>query len=72
MKKVEVNEDDLKKIILMLKLSKPHLRIPSDNLALRNMWRVADKLADKLLRKAGFVLTTNKGRLVLKSVDVEE
>ena len=40
-RKIEVNEDDLKKVILMLKLSKQYLQIPNDNLALYNMWRVS-------------------------------
>lgn len=66
--KVEVNEDDLKKVILMLKLSKMYLRIPPDNLALLNMWRVSGKLADKLMRNAGLVMVTNKGRRTLKPV----
>lgn len=67
-RKIEVNEDDLKKIILMLKLSKQYLQIPNDNLALYNMWRVSGKLADKLMRKAELVMVTNKGRTTLKPI----
>lgn len=67
-RKIEVNEDDLKKVILMLKLSKPYLQIPNDNLALYNMWRVSGKLADKFMRKAELVMVTNKGRTTLKPV----
>lgn len=67
-KKIEVNEDDLKKVILMLKLSKQYLQIPNDNLALYNMWRVSGKLADKLMRKAELAMITNKGRTTLKPI----
>lgn len=67
-RKVEVNEDDLKKVILMLKLSKQYLQIPNDNLALYNMWRVSGKLADKLMRKAELAMVTNKGRITLKPI----
>lgn len=66
-KKIEVNEDDLKKVILMLKFSKAYLQLPSD-LFLTNLWRVAPKLADKLMRKAELVLIRNKGRLTLKPI----
>ena len=67
-RKIEVNEDDLKKVILMLKLSKQYVQIPNDNLALYNMWRVSGKLADKLMRKAELVMVTNKGRTTLKPI----
>ena len=67
-RKIEVNEDDLKKVILMLKLSKQYLQIPNDNLALYNMWRVSGKLADKLMRKAELVMVANKGRITLKPI----
>lgn len=67
-RKIEVNEDDLKKVILMLKLSKPHIQIPHEDLALCNMWRVSGKLADKLMRKAQLVMVVSKGRITLKSV----
>lgn len=67
-RKIEINEDDLKKVILILKLSKQYLQIPNDNLALYNMWRVSGKLADKLMRKAELVMVTNKGRTTLKPI----
>lgn len=67
-RKVEVNEDDLKKVILMLKLSKQYLQIPNDNLALYNMWRVSGKLVDKLMRKAELAMVTIKGRTILKPI----
>lgn len=67
-RKIEVNEDDLKKVILILKLSKQYLQIPNDNLVLYNMWRVSGKLADKLMRKAELVMVTNKGRTTLKPI----
>lgn len=67
-RKIEVNEDDLKKVILMLKLSKQYLQIPYDKLVLCNMWRVSGKLADKLMRKAELVMVANKGRITLKPI----
>lgn len=66
-KKVEINEDDLKKVILMLKLSKPYLKLPPQDLRLFNLWRVAPKLADKLMQKADLSLVCNRGRFTLKS-----
>lgn len=69
MRKIEINEDDLKKVILILKLSKEYVQIPTSNLALINLWRVSGKLSDKLMRKAGLVLTQNKGRFVLKPIE---
>lgn len=67
-RKIEVNEDDLKKVILILKLSKQYVQIPKDNLALYNMWRVSGKLADKLMRKAELAMVTIKGRTILKPI----
>lgn len=74
MRKIEVPEDDLKKVILILKLSRPYLNIPPKNLALINWWRVSDKLANKLMKKAGLIMVTNKGRTTLKqtALDVSE
>ena len=68
-RKIEVNEDDLKKVILILKLSKPHLRIPRDDLGLMNLWRVSGKLTDKLMRKAELIMVTNRGRTMLKPIE---
>lgn len=67
-KKVEVNEDDLKKVILMLKMSKEYLQIPNKNLQVINLWRVAGKLADKLMRKANLTMESVNGRVVLKPI----
>lgn len=67
-RKIEVNEDDLKKVILMLKLSKQYLQLPPQDLFLSNLWRVAPKLADKLMRKAELTLVQNKGRITLKPI----
>lgn len=67
-RKIEVNEDDLKKVILMLKLSKQYVQIPNDSLALYNLWRVSGKLADKLMRKAELAMVTIKGRTILKPI----
>ena len=47
-KKVTINEDDLKKVILILRLSYPYLRYTEMDNRLRNLWRVRDKIAKKL------------------------
>ena len=65
-RKIEVNEDDFKKILLILKLSKGYLKLPSQDLFLTNLWRVAPKLADKLMRKENLVLVQSKGRMSIK------
>lgn len=65
-KKIEVSEADLKQIILIMKLSRPYVNVPSGNLRLMNLWRVSGKLADKLMRKADLTLVTNNGRFSLK------
>lgn len=65
-RKIEVNEDDLKKVILMLKFSKPFVKLDPTDLFLGNLWRVAPKLADKLMNTADLVLVENKGRKTLK------
>lgn len=67
-RKIEVDEDDLKKIILLLKLSKQYVQSPHENLTLCNLWRVSGKLANKLMKKAKLVMVTNKGRTTLKSI----
>lgn len=65
-KKIEVSEADLKQIILIIKMSKPYVNIPTGNLRLTNLWRVSGKLADKLMRKADLTLVTNNGKFSLK------
>lgn len=65
-KKIEVSEADLKQIILIMKMSKPYVNIPTGNLRLTNLWRVSGKLADKLMRKADLTLVTNNGKFSLK------
>ena len=67
-RKIEVDENDLKKVILMLKLSKQYVQIPNNKLTLYNMWRVSGKLADKLMRKSGLSMVTVKGRTFLKPI----
>ena len=67
MKKIEVDENDIRKIILMLKLSKQYLHLPTDNLRLLNAWRVSGKLADKLMKKAKLTLITDKGKTIIKN-----
>lgn len=67
--RIELSEADVKKVIYMLKMSKKHINIPNDNLFLYNLWRVSDKLAEKLMRKAGLVMVAGKGRDVLRPSD---
>ena len=69
LRKIEVNEDDLKKIILILKLSKKHVNIHNEDLILFNLWRVSGKLADKLMKKAQLTMVENRGRTTLKRVE---
>lgn len=47
-KKIEIPEDEFKKIVLILKCSKRYVNLPPSNLFLGNLWRVSSKLADKL------------------------
>ena len=68
-KKVSINEDDLKKVILILRLSYPYLRYNEMDNRLRNLWRVRDKVAKKLLKDGNLVEDSTKGRLNLKSKD---
>ena len=70
-KKIEVNEADLKQIILIMKMSKPYVSIPTGNLRLENLWRVSGKLADKLMRKADLTLVINNGKFSLKPISEE-
>ena len=56
-KKVTINEDDLKKVILILRLSYPYLRYTEMDNRLRNLWRVRD---------GNLVEDSTKGRLNLK------
>lgn len=53
-KKIEMTEDEFKKIVLILKCSKRYVNLPPNNLFLGNLWRVSSKLADKLLKRNGF------------------
>lgn len=68
-RKIEIDENDLKKVILLLTLSSKYVQIPQDNLTMRNMWRISEKLVGKLLKKAGLILLTNKGRTIFKSIE---
>lgn len=66
MKKITINEDDFKKVVLILKYSKKFVSVPSNDLFLGNLWRVAPKLADKLAKQSGYEFTENRGRKSLK------
>lgn len=67
-RKILVDEDDYKRMIIMLKYSRPFLSIPSNDLALLNNWRVANKLVDKLLRRGNMTIEENKGKRVVKDL----
>ena len=59
-KKIEIPEDEFKKIVLILKCSK----------RLGNLWRVSSKLADKLLKRNGFqIVKGTGGRYTVKPVE---
>ena len=68
MKKIEINEDDFKKIMLILKHSRPFVQLDPKDLFLSNLWRVANKLADSVTKKAGYEFTEVKGKKSLKVV----
>ena len=67
-KKIEVNEDDFKKVVLIMKYSKEFVKLDPKDLFLGNLWRVAPKLADKLAKKNGYEFVENKGRKTLKPI----
>ena len=48
------------------------MNIDPKDLLLGNLWRVAPKLADKLLRTAGYAIVENKGRISVKPVNTTE
>lgn len=70
-RKIELNEDEFKNIILMMKLSGKYLQIPPNELRLFNIWRVAPKLADKLLKRTQMQIVQNKGRISVKPITEE-
>lgn len=66
-KKVEVNEDDLKKVILILELSTPFLHKEKMGLRLTNLWRIHGKLTKRFLKQGNLCITTNsKGQVTIK------
>lgn len=68
-KKIEMTEDEFKKIVLILKCSKRYVNLPPNNLFLGNLWRVSSKLADKLLKRNGFQIVKGTGsRYTVKPV----
>lgn len=69
MKKIEINEDDFKKIMLILKHSRPFVQLDPKDLFLSNLWRVSNKLADSITKKAGYEFTDLKGKKSLKVVN---
>lgn len=69
-KKIEIPEDEFKKIVLILKCSKRYVNLPPNNLFLGNLWRVSSKLADKLLKRNGFqIVKGTGGRYTVKPVE---
>lgn len=66
-KQVLVNKDDLKKVVLILKLSKKYVKVPPTDLTTANLWRVSSKLADKLLRVSKLTCEENdRGKFTFK------
>ena len=66
---VTIDEDDFKKIVLLLKMSKTYVKVPPENIQLMNLWRVSDKVADKLLKKNGMQMLNLNGRVIVKLVE---
>lgn len=71
--KVEIEESDLKRLLLMVKLSKDrgYINVASKDLTVYNMWRVSEKMVGKITRKLGYSFVENKGRVFLKSATEE-
>ena len=66
-KEVLVNEDDLKKVILILELSTPFLNKREMGLRLFNLWRLHGKLTKRFLKQGNLHITTNsKGQVTVK------
>lgn len=66
-KKVTINEDDLKKVILILELSSPFLNKREMDLRLFNLWRLHGKLTKRFLKQGNLHITTNsKGQVTVK------
>lgn len=71
--KMQIDEADLKKLLLMALCSKPFVQLdPLDNF-LGNLWRVAPKTAEKIINQNGYVVVESNGRKVIKRKDeIEE
>ena len=69
--KVEITEDEFKKVIVMLKGTKRLIKWPQPtDLKLYNTWRVAEKMADTMLRRAGsHVEKSTTGKIIVKKDD---
>lgn len=65
-KEVLVNEDDLKKVILILELSTPFLNKREMGLRLFNLWRLHVKLTKRFLNKVIYITTNSKGQVTVK------
>lgn len=70
MRKILVNEDDLKKVILILELSTPFLNRSEMGLRLSNLWRVRSKIVKRFLKQGNLhtVLNSN-GQLTVKEIE---
>lgn len=69
MKKVTINEDDFKKLVLAAHIGKPLVKLPTGNLQVINLWRVIPKVVTKVLRQTGYEIVDNKGRLSVKETE---
>lgn len=70
MRKILVNEDDLKKVILILELSTPFLNRSEMGLRLSNLWRVRSKIVKRFLKQGNLHTVLNsKGQLTVKEVE---
>lgn len=70
MRKILVNEDDLKKVILILELSTPFLNRSEMGLRLSNLWRVRSKIVKRFLKQGNLHTALNsKGQLTVKEIE---
>ena len=70
--KMQIDEADLKKLLLMALCSKPFVKLDPKDLFLGNLWRVAPKVAEKILHQNGYEVVESKGRKVIKQKGGEE
>ena len=65
-RKILVDEDDLKKVVLILHYSQKAVKLDPKDLALNNLWRISRKLSIKFLRRMGLKLVDKGNRKIFE------